>query len=312
MTKLKMDIKIIRKFLLIVMFFMSIILGHNPIKNVDWDINNDNEMVINYDLSPLHLQDTYKISISITYDGGRSWFTPRSVSGDLLKQKMGNNKEIIWDIFSDVDELEGDVDVEVVAKLHRTILQRLTIPAEEKMKKFEGINVYFILPIVDFDNSTFRERKDTGLLDPANFPHSFGGGVNFMFPPLTMDLHASYASFASSAELPYIKDSGGLDYDDFDTSGVFHSSTALYFSYTFLPGIPVFLPSFGLGFQVSSMNMMDSYYDQVAKAYTSDLFYVGNLSMVTDMGFYQLSYKHSLTRKLRAWTEIQLILGVHL
>jgi hypothetical protein len=302
------------KFLISSMAFLTFIFGQSPIRDVDWDINEDNEMVITYDLSPENLEDVYKISVSVTYDGGRNWFSPRSIRGDLGKQKKGyRNKEIIWDIFSDVDELEGDVDVEVVAKLHRTMMQRLTVSKKEKKEKFDGINIYLIAPMIDFDNPTFSNRKDDGVLEPTNFPHSGGLGMNFMYPPLTMDLHFSASSFASKDSLPYMDDYyGTLDYREFDTSQVYHTSTAFYLSHTFLPNIPVVMPSLGLGFQVSALNMIGNYGDKYAKAYTSDLFYVVNVSMASDYAFYQLSYKHSLTRKLRSWSEIQLILGVHL
>ena len=307
------------KQVIVLILFTSIIIAkdYNPIEKVFWDINENNEMVITYDLSPENIEDVYKISVLITDDGGRNWFSPRSVRGDLGKQKKGyRNKEIIWDIFSDVDELEGEVDIEVTAKLHRTIIQRLTVSSKDKKEKFDGINIYLIAPMIDFDNPTFSNKKDDGgrygVLELSNFPFSGGIGMNAMYPPLTMDLHYSISYFVSNDSLPYIDTSGDLYYREFDESQVYHTSTAFYLSHTFLPNIPLVMPSLGLGFQVSSLNMIGNYGDKYAKAYTSDLFYVGSVSMASNYAFYQLSYKQSLTRKLRSWSEIQLIFGVHL
>ena len=303
------------KQVIVLILFTSIIIAkdYNPIEKVFWDINENNEMVITYDLSPENIEDVYKISVLITDDGGRNWFSPRSVRGDLGKQKKGyRKKEIIWDIFSDVDELEGEVNIEVIAKLHRTIIQRLTVSSKEKKEKFDGINIYLIAPMIDFDNPTFSKRKDNGTLETSTEPMTGGYGMNVMFSPFSLDLHYSLSYFASNDSLPFIDDYFGIvRYREFETSQVYHTSTAFYLSHTFLPDIPVIMPSLGLGFQISYFSMM-SKYSEYAKAYTSDLFYVGSVSIASDYRFYQLSYKQSLTRKLRSWSEIQLILGVHL
>jgi hypothetical protein len=107
-----------KRYILYFLIHFSFSYGQNVVQNVDWDINEDNEMVITYTLNPEKTDNVYKISVSITSDGGRTWFSPRSTEGDLGKQEGYGNKQITWDIFSDRDELEGDVYPKVEAEVY--------------------------------------------------------------------------------------------------------------------------------------------------------------------------------------------------
>ena len=107
-----------KRYILYFLIHFSFSYGQNVVQNIDWDINEENEMIITYTLNPENPDDTYKISVSITSDGGRSWFSPRSLKGDLGKQKGYGSKQITWDIFSDRDELEGDVNAKVEAEVY--------------------------------------------------------------------------------------------------------------------------------------------------------------------------------------------------
>jgi hypothetical protein len=313
--------RLTKRYILYFLIHFSFSYGQNVVQNVDWDINDDNEMVITYTLNPENPGDVYKISVSITSDGGRSWFSPGSIEGDLGRQKGYGSKQITWDIFDDVDELEGDVDVEVVAKLHRTIRNRLTFTTKEKNKKIGGINFYIFGPIIDFDSPTYQKKNENGTLGQAYFL-SGGMGINVVSPPIILDLHYSRAFFASSDSLLYFEPADyysgeELKYGMFDSTDIYHDSYAMSVSHTFLPFLPMIMPSIGLGIQLSSLTMTEPGYvhhgvSPIAKSRTDDIFYVGNLFMTHGWFFSQLSYKKSLTRKLKGWSEIQFTLGVHL
>ena len=110
--------RLTKRYILYFLIHFSFSYGQNVVQNVDWYINEENEMIIAYTLNPKMTDDVYKISVSITSDGGKTWFSPKSIEGDLGKQKGYGNKEITWDIFSDEDELEGDVNIKVEAVVY--------------------------------------------------------------------------------------------------------------------------------------------------------------------------------------------------
>ena len=98
--------RLTKRYILYFLIHFSFSYGQNVIQGVYFHVNEDNEMVITFTLNPEKTDDVYKISVSITSDGGRSWFSPRSIEGDFGKQKGYGNKQITWDIFSDLEELE--------------------------------------------------------------------------------------------------------------------------------------------------------------------------------------------------------------
>ena len=314
--------RLTKKYILYFLFHLSFGYSQDVVQNVDWDINDDNEMVITYTLNPENPDDVYKISVSITSDGGRSWFSPKSIEGDLGRQDGYGSKQITWAIFSDVDELEGDVDVEVLAILHRSIRDRLMVATKEKKDQISGINFYLFGPITNFDSPTYQKKNENGTLSQV-YPYIDGGvGMNVVLPPIILDFHYSKAYFVFSDSLLYYNSSDyssgeKLQYGMFDSTDIYHRSIAMSVSHTFLPFLPMIMPSIGLGIQLSSLNVNgpdSGLYNPsiISTSQTSDIFYVGNLFMTHGWFFSQLSYKKSLIRKLKGWSEIQLIMGVHL
>jgi len=87
------------------------------ISSVDFKINDNDQMVISFYFNPLEKEDIYNIEILVSDNNGKNWFSSKTVSGDVKKISGYGKKEVIWDVFSDVDELEGDVIIEVVASL---------------------------------------------------------------------------------------------------------------------------------------------------------------------------------------------------
>ena len=327
-TIYNMRSRLTKRYILYFLIHFSFSYGQNVIQNVDWDINDDNEMVITYTLNPENPDDVYKISVSITSDGGRSWFSPKSIEGDLGRQDGYGSKQITWGIFSDVDELEGDVDVEVLAILHRSIRDKLMVATKEKKDEISGINFYLFKPITNFDSPTYQKKNENGTLSQV-YPYRdvdegsvLAVGMNVVLPPIILDLHYSKAYFFSSDSLLYYNSSDyssgeKLQYGMFDSTDIYHRLIAMSVSHTFLPFLPMIMPSIGLGIQLSSLNVNDpdsGLYNPsiISTSQTSDIFYVGNLFMTHGWFFSQLSYKKSLIRKLKGWSEIQLIMGVHL
>ena len=93
------------------------------IKSVDFYVNNNNQLVITYFLNPKSYSDKYKIDIKISDNDGISWFAPKSVSGDLGIIFGAGKKKVVWDVFKDREELDGEIVVDVVAVLENPIKQ---------------------------------------------------------------------------------------------------------------------------------------------------------------------------------------------
>ena len=66
--------RLTKKYILYFLFHLSFGYSQDVVQNVDWDINDDNEMVITYTLNPENPDDVYKISVSITSDGAGPGF----------------------------------------------------------------------------------------------------------------------------------------------------------------------------------------------------------------------------------------------
>ncbi len=73
-------------------------------------------IVVNYDLAPLpNLKSYYKVALSVTLDG--KIISPKSVSGDVGAKKVtAGSRQIRWNVFQDVPELVGDLNVVVLAE----------------------------------------------------------------------------------------------------------------------------------------------------------------------------------------------------
>lgn len=88
------------------------------VSNINWHdkIESDGETVItiSYDLEKLGDESFFTVSVKAKINGRT--IDVRSVTGDIGEYtKRGNNKRIKWEIARDVDEIDGDLEIDVVA-----------------------------------------------------------------------------------------------------------------------------------------------------------------------------------------------------
>lgn len=84
------------------------------VSNVNWELENNERIVITYDLAK---QDTYiyfDVSVKVLVDDKA--INATSLSGDVGSfVKVGTGKKIIWNMFQDITELNGELTIEVLA-----------------------------------------------------------------------------------------------------------------------------------------------------------------------------------------------------
>lgn len=84
------------------------------VTNVDWELNDDQKILITYDLN--QQQNFIYFDVSVNIELNNRPFTPRALSGDVGTYiKVGKGKTIVWDVFQDTPELKGELVVEVLA-----------------------------------------------------------------------------------------------------------------------------------------------------------------------------------------------------
>ena len=311
-------------FILIITLFANL-FSREVVNNVSFDITERNEMVIYYTLTPEDSDEYYKVTALISADGGKTWFSPKSIRGDIGRQKGAGTREIFWNIFRDREELEGDIQVKVTAKLQRTFFQTFVIPSKNARNK-SRINYNISYPIIDFPNPTYQKNIQNGILEPG-FP--LGGGVQVIEIPLKFEIDAFI--------IPYNVNDRFSIYDDMDWSNdqyiyqpeasIEYSSISISLSYAIAPNIAFFTPFLGMGVQSSGI-IIHGYcggngecgyggrgQDRESssnKTITSDLFASADLLFYKGIVVIGLSYKHSLIRELRKWSQVQINFGLSL
>jgi sRNA-binding regulator protein Hfq len=93
--------------------FTSIGLSAQSVENVIFlDVGDD--IVITYNLKG---NDLYEIECSYTLDGGETFLPIKTATGDIGADiSSGKNKVIKWDVFADLNGIEGEIQFKVEAK----------------------------------------------------------------------------------------------------------------------------------------------------------------------------------------------------
>lgn len=86
------------RYIFYILIHFSFIFSQGVIQNVSFDISeidDEYEMVIYYTINPESYVDHYKIQVLISSDGGRTWFTPNSVQGDIDLQTGSGSRRLV-------------------------------------------------------------------------------------------------------------------------------------------------------------------------------------------------------------------------
>lgn len=84
------------------------------VTNVNWALEGKEQIVITYDLAKQDNVIYFDVSVKVKID--KETITPTALSGDVGNYiKVGTNKKIVWNMFQDIQELNGELSVEVLA-----------------------------------------------------------------------------------------------------------------------------------------------------------------------------------------------------
>ena len=84
------------------------------VSNVNWELEGDERIVITYDLAKKDSYIYFDVSVKVKIEN--QTITPKALSGDVGNFiKVGTGKKIIWNMFEDISELNGELSVEVLA-----------------------------------------------------------------------------------------------------------------------------------------------------------------------------------------------------
>ena len=86
----------------------------DSVENVRFTVTEDDKFVITYDLNG---SGDCAVTLSVSQDGGQEFgIKPRSVSGDVGDRvPAGKGKRVVWDVFKDLQRLQGDIAFLVTA-----------------------------------------------------------------------------------------------------------------------------------------------------------------------------------------------------
>jgi len=260
------------------------------ITTVSFSVSDDQKMVVTYYFNPIEEPNVYLISLEISTDGGNTYFAPKSLSGDFGKSCKPGRNIIEWDIFSDVDEIIGDVQVKVEAKVKRTVIQRVFVASKIKSEQTNGIGAYLSYPLLNFNNNVYREHLHDGILEAG-----LGIGIGMTLISLPFQVNADF--LINNYEVP-------------NKYSISHISGAVSVLFSPIPTVPYVTPFFGLGIQLSELADLDDSSRSIT-VNTSDLFAMGSATIVSSNTYFaQVSYKHSVIRKVRSWHQFQLNIGI--
>jgi hypothetical protein len=288
------------------------------IQNVYFTISVDQKMTVSYFFDPALNPGQYTISLSISADGGSTYFSPKSIGGALGKKGVPGRNTIEWDIFSDVDELVGDVQVKVEAQAHQNPLKkvfsiargkkapkssfrrRILTPSYKKTESTDGIGAFVGVPWFNFSNDTYRANIENDLIS-----HTFeflGVGLTYISLPRQLNLSYSMHAFEYEYESSY-------SWDDYKNVAVYQAVDIEYL-HSPLPNIPFVTPFLGLGFSLGEITTgsIDNAGEGLS---TSDLYYSGSLLIRPyEYLLFQISLKESIFRKVRKWNRVDMTVGV--
>ena len=236
--------------------------------NIDQD---DYVMFIHYSMTPVNSDDTYKLTVFISEDNGRTWFSPKSLKGDIGLQKGYGRRVIEWDIFADVDDLEGEVKVKIKAKVYKStsdkISELLFNLSEEKKENENGLYFYFNYPNFTFNNSVFKNKIDDGT-----FTRNSAGGFAFEYKSIP---HV-YATEVNMVSFDYSLDEDDIVLFTFD----------LNYRYSFF-SIKNLASSIGIGYQASDISIYNDEITDWSDLNTSGFYLMGDIrfGFVTDKNF---------------------------
>ena len=110
--------------LFIVLFFIGNSIFSQTITDID-PVRNGNNIIVKYKIAGAKFNQKFNVSLYFSHDGGASFIgLLKAVSGDVGEGIEKGERKIIWDVFKEVNSLDGNIVFDIKA----TVI-------EEKIKK---------------------------------------------------------------------------------------------------------------------------------------------------------------------------------
>lgn len=196
-----------RTIILLVLFTLPLPGAAQRIENVRPEIEGE-KILIYYDMPGIDPGRTVIVKAYLSTDGGNTYGEPlRSVAGDVgLVTGPGKNRCIVWDVFSDVDEL---VSVNVKFKVRAEPLQYDHAPApSERIFKININTNIGSKSIIDYSSYGFNIKgvlylDQLGLGLRADYYRTFRNDINYSHNSAVLPDTGSYWGYSGGAVIEY-------------------------------------------------------------------------------------------------------------
>jgi len=118
---------------------LSLGLFAQDIENIDL-ISSDDKILVTYDLFGKK-SETYSVALLFKTPDGNE-IRPKNLSGDVGKEvKPGKGKTIVWDVYKDIDKLQGDIEpiLKAVPSDKNTVAHTSTDIKPKSKKEFKRV-----------------------------------------------------------------------------------------------------------------------------------------------------------------------------
>jgi hypothetical protein len=104
-------------FAFIVFALFSFTLNAQQVKDVQPQ-QQGNKMIIKYKIEGAKFYQKFNVDLYLSRDGGKTFDGPlKAVSGDVGEGITGGQHQIVWDVFKDVNNLDGEIVFDVKSQL---------------------------------------------------------------------------------------------------------------------------------------------------------------------------------------------------
>jgi len=215
------------------LFFGKQLFSTPSIERVSFYVQGD-KIYISYYIYGMNPSNKYFISVKATMDGYK-YFDINSVRGDVGKIQGNGKKEIIWDVFQDVDVFEGEkcnfrISLREKTTIKNTIIDYCTYPSKNS-------NVF--LPHIGYHRTEFT---DTDYKKNRSEITNIGGVLGdciIIKNPFLFDINYFYELFLTSMYLVG------------DPISISHQGISSKYAFNLLPKADNFQLFIGTGCQVS-------------------------------------------------------------
>ena len=286
-------------FLFILLAFLSVmtsnLLYSQVIDNITFKVIENNKIIIKYYLNASSDKSHYAVKIFATVDGEK-YFGINSLEGDSKEISGSGYKQVIWDVFKDVEIFEGpSCGIKIQSEEITTFSDQLSsiFLGNESTKLFaNGSFILFGISNTDFNSSSYKTSKQNG-----DITSNIGYNINYQYitVPLILSSNVSLQSFNSS-------DGTKIDLMGIDITG----------SFILFPNMRYILPAVGIGYQISQLSIGESS-DQTAN--TSSVFLTAHINILfgSESSRWIISgeYKKSFGNSERGWVQYNITIGLN-